>query len=144
VRIASRPAGATVTLGKRPLGRTPLQAVAVPCGRQVLTVTHARYSSVEEVIAPTPGAAASSFVRLPRPPARLILASTPAGATFKVNRTQLGHSSRQADVLRFERARIEARLPGYRPWRQTIYVAAPVMNVNATLVPLASRSRGRH
>jgi len=143
VRIASRPAGAMVTMGNRRLGRTPLQAVAVPCGEQILTVSHARYSPVNELVAPTPGTAASSFVRLPRPPARLTLTSMPAGATFKVNRTQLGHSSGQASVLRFERARIEARLPGYRPWRKTIYVAAPALSVNATLVPLASRSPRR-
>ena len=141
VRIASRPAGATVTAGNRRLGRTPLQAAAVPCGKQTLTVSHARYSSVEEVVAPTPGAAASAFVRLPRPQAQLTLTSTPAGATFKVNRTS--PASGQASVQRFERARVEARLPGYRPWKETIYVATPAMKVNATLVPLASTSPRR-
>jgi hypothetical protein len=80
-------------------------------------------------------------VRLPRPPAQLTLTSLPAGATFKVNSTQLGHSPGEATVLRFERARIEARLPGYRPWRETVYVTAPAMRVNATLVPLASPGR---
>jgi hypothetical protein len=103
-------------------------------------VSHARYSAAEEVVAPTPGTAASSFVRLARPPARLTLSSVPAGATFKVNRTQVGPAAGQASVLRFERARIEAHLPGYRPWRETIYVAASVVKVNATLVPLASKS----
>jgi hypothetical protein len=126
-------------MGKRRLGRTPLQTAAVPCGKQVLTVSHARYSSAQEVVAASPGTTADSFVRLARPPARLTLTSVPAGATFKVNRTSLGQSG-QASVLRFERARIEARLPGYRPWRETIYVAATVMKVNATLLPLASRS----
>jgi hypothetical protein len=138
VRIASRPAGATVIMGKRRLGRTPLQAAAVPCGKQVITVSHARYSSVTEEVVPTPGTAASSFVRLPRPPAQLTLTSTPAGATFRVNRTKLNPSSGPASVLRFERVRIEARLPGYRPWRETLYVAAAVTRVNARLVPLAS------
>ena len=143
VRIASRPPGAMVTTGQRRLGRTPLQAAPVPCGKQLLTVSHARYSTVEEVVAPTPGTAASSFVRLPRPPAQLTLTSVPAGATFKVNRHRLSPASGPAAVLRFERVRIEARLPGYRPWRETIYVAAAATRVNATLVPLASRSLRR-
>jgi hypothetical protein len=143
VRVVSRPPGAMVTVGQRRLGRTPLQAAPVPCGKQLLTLSHARYSTVEEVVAPTPGTTASSFVRLPRPPAQLTLTSMPAGATFKVNRHQVGRSSAPATVLRFERVRIEARLPGYRPWRDTIYVTAPAMKVNATLVPLASRSAGR-
>jgi hypothetical protein len=129
-----------VTMGKRLLGKTPLHATAVPCGRQTLTVSHARYSSVEAVVESSPGTTASSFVRLERPPARLTLASVPAGATFKVNRHQIGRSSGQASVLRFERVRIEAHLPGYRPWRETIYVAEPTMRVDATLVPLSSRS----
>jgi hypothetical protein len=129
-----------VTMGKRRLGKTPLQAAAVPCGRQVLTVSHARYSFVDQEIEPRPGSTATSFVRLRRPPARLTLTSTPAGAAFKVNRSQRGQTPGEASVLRFERARIEARLPGYRPWRQTIYVAGTDMRVNANLVPLAPRS----
>jgi hypothetical protein len=140
VRIASRPAGATVTLGNRRLGETPLHAAAVPCGRQVLTVSHARYSSADEVVAPTPGTTASAFVRLERPSAQLTLSSVPEGATFKVNRHWLGASAGRASVLRFEHVRVEAKLPGYHPWSKTIYVGAPELKVNATLVPLASRA----
>ena len=41
----------------------------------------------------------------------------------------------EASVPRFEKARVEATLPGYKPWKKTVYVPASSMTVNAALTP---------
>lgn len=46
VRINTRPAGAMVSWGESPLGETPLQDVAVPCGRALVSVRLAGYTAI--------------------------------------------------------------------------------------------------
>jgi hypothetical protein len=136
--IDSHPAGATVALGGRVLGVTPLAAVEVPCQESALVLTRPRYNPGRATLAPTPGTQATVSVRLARPPASLLLTSTPANAVFKVNRASLGRSPQEAPVMRFESAHIEATLAGYRPWQQTVYLSTQKMTIHAVLVPLRS------
>jgi hypothetical protein len=139
--ITSQPTGATVSLGKKKLGATPLASVEVPCEKQVLTLERPRYNLTTAVIEPAPSTPAAAFVRMNRPGAHLHLVSSPANATFTVNGTVVGRSPQQVPVLRYERARIEATLPGHRPWGQVVYLASRNMKVTAVLSPARPGAR---
>jgi hypothetical protein len=139
--ITSQPTGATVSLGGKKLGATPLASVEVPCEKQVLTLNRPRYNATTAVIEPAPGTPAAAFVRMNRPGAHLLLVSSPANATFMVNGTVVGRSPQEVPVLRYERARIEATLPGHRPWGQVVYLAARNMKVTAVLSPARPGAR---
>jgi hypothetical protein len=130
-RIESTPKGAVVMLGRVPLGRTPLVRTAVPCGAASVTLTHPRYLPATVSLEAAPNAPVSVTARLSRPAAQLQLSSSPAGAVFKVNGNRVGRGPRNVTVSRFETVRVEARLPGQKPWRRNIYLKDPVTDVQA-------------
>jgi hypothetical protein len=82
--------------------------------------------------------------RLRRPPAKLMVTSSPPGAFIRLNKHRIGPTPREIDTPRFERVRIEASLPGYRRWRKTVYVKEAESVVAVTLVrapaPLAQNA----
>jgi hypothetical protein len=129
-RITSAPTGAVVSLGTRPLGTTPVEVDHVPCGRFEVTLNRPRYNQTAATVEPGHHGKGSAFVRLVRPSARLVLTSTPPNAVFKVNHNIV---SGDASVPRFERAKIEATLPGHKPWKKVVYVTGATVNVNAVL-----------
>jgi hypothetical protein len=132
--ITSRPSGATVLMGDRRLGTTPLDTGGIPCAA-TFTLSRPRYSIATAGLPDTSAGKADMFVRLTRPPAELALSSSPAGAQFKVNRTPAGQAPRTVAVPRFERVHIEATLPGHRKWQKSVYVTAPITKIEAVLGP---------
>ena len=60
--------------------------------------------------------------RLVRPSASVVVTSSPAHAVIRVNKRRVGSAPRTISALQFERVRIEASLPGYQPWRKTLYL----------------------
>ena len=139
--IESVPA-AEVTVAGKALGLTPLRAVVVPCGDSQLSLEHPRYRRLTKTLHAVPDAPAQVSLRMQRPSAKLHLASSPAGAVFKVNGDTVGRGPRTLDVLRFETIRVEATLPGQKPWRRKIYVKAAETKLQASLAG-GSRSRRR-
>jgi PEGA domain len=142
-RITSAPSHALVSLGEHDLGVTPLDADQLPCARVEVTLTRPRYSVTTATLLPDRSGKVSVSVRLARPPGHLVLTSTPANAVFKVNRVAVSGPAPEVTVLRYERSRIEATLPGHRPWKKTVYVTAASMNVNAVLIPARHRGSAR-
>ena len=134
-RITSRPSGATVMIGERTLGVTPLETGALPCAGTSFTLVRPRYSSATVALSGSGPAPAALFVKLNRPPAELALSSTPPNAQFKVNRAVVGPAPRSVPVPRYERVHIEASLPGHRKWQKTVYITAASTPINATLAP---------
>jgi hypothetical protein len=131
-RIESKPPGAVVMLGPQTLGRTPLARAAVPCGEASVTITHPRYLPASVALDATPNAPVSVSARLSRPVGQLQLSSSPDGAIFRVNGERVGRGPRNVTVSRFESVRVEARLPGQRPWKRKIYLKDPVTQIEAT------------
>jgi hypothetical protein len=131
-RITSRPSGATVMLGDRRLGNTPLDTGEVPCAT-TFTLVRPRYSSATTALPDRPGSPAALFVKLNRPPAQLTLTSTPANAQFRINGNAVGQAPQSVPVQRYERVRIEAVLPGHRKWHKTVYVTAASTPITAAL-----------
>jgi hypothetical protein len=133
VRVTSRPRGALVTLGRDRLGRTPLAAASIPCGKVRLSISHPRFRSASYTVRAVPDSPARARVQLRRPGAQLQLVSVPAGALFKINGRPVGASPARVTVPRYRTVRLEAVFPGRAgpPWRQTLYVRRPVTKVQA-------------
>ena len=54
-----------------------------------------------------------------------------------------GGVPRKINTLRYEHLRLEASLPGYRPWKKTVYLKEAEANIDVTLVPIAKPSPRR-
>lgn len=129
-RVDSTPVGATVRLGRKKLGKTPLAQVGIPCGSVALTIERSRYAPVTETLAATSGQVAAIAPRLERPRAKLTVTSAPDGATIRLNGIAAGKTPKVLTVARFETARLTV---GDGKWRQTVYVRKPEVKVHAAL-----------
>jgi hypothetical protein len=133
-RITSRPSGATVMIGDRRLGTTPLDSGEVPCQGTSFTLSRPRYSTATAAL-PAGENPAALLVKLSRPPAELALSSSPANAQLRVNGAAAGKAPLTFPVSRYERVRIEATLPGHRKWEKSVYVTAAATKIEAVLKP---------
>ena len=144
VRVTTKPAGAAVFWGDTALGSSPIRNAAVPCGTATVTLRREHFAEVTRTI--TADRARDTIVteRLRRPPAKLMVTSSPPRAFIRLNKRRIGPTPREIDTPRFERVRIEASLPGYRRWRKTLYVKEAESEVDVRLVrapaPLARRT----
>jgi hypothetical protein len=134
--ITSRPKGAQVSWAGKSVGVTPLERVSVPCGTAVVVLRHPEFVRVEREVDAKPSALAIVAVHLVHPPGRLDLSSTPAGATFVVSGTTVGKAPTSADVTTFTQVEVSATLPGFKPWKQKVFVNERRMSVRAQLEPL--------
>jgi hypothetical protein len=135
-RVTTTPAGAVVFWGDLSLGSSPIERAAVPCGPATVTFRRERYAEQTRTIVAEPGQSAVVAERLHRPPARVFVTSSPPHAIIKLNSHRFGPAPRKLSALRFEHVRIEALLPGYRPWKKTVYLREPESTIDVTLVPL--------
>ena len=71
--------------------------------------------------------------RLHRPPATLIVSSSPPGAAISVNGQPLGAAPRRLPTSRYEHVSIRATLAGYTPWTKKVYLTEATTNVTAQL-----------
>jgi hypothetical protein len=124
---------------------TPVADAAVPCGPVTLSFTHPRYRQSEQSFTATADRPNSFTARLVRPTATLRLASSPAGAQFKVNGRPACVAPCTVSVPQFESVQLQASLPAaagpraaHQVWRQTVYVSSPEMQLEAELGSLAS------
>ena len=144
-RVTTKPAGAEVSWGDIALGPSPIESAAVPCGAAVVTFRRERYAEATQTITTERGRSAVVAQRLQRPSAKVVVTSSPPNALIKLNKHRLGRAPRDVSVERFQRVRIEASLPGYQPWRKTVYLEEAESKVDVQLVrkPGAS-TRRRH
>jgi PEGA domain-containing protein len=136
--VKSSPPRVPIYWNDRALGTTPLQDVAVPCGHAVVVFSRPRYERVTKTVSVDEASPARLFARLDRPPAELVLLSTPPGATFKVDEQVVGASPAHATARAYEKVAVEATKPGFDSWRQEVYVRGRATTVRAALKPGAS------
>ncbi len=141
--ISSSPKGAAVTLGKKKLGRTPLEDVAIPCAVSHVVLSRPRYETTTETLTPTAGRPAVLVVKLERPRTTVQLSSTPARALLTVNGRAVGTAPRTITVSRFETVRFTAQIPGAKPWKQTIYVKGATLQLHAQIVGTVTKGPNR-
>src|SRR4029079_10464060 len=102
-----------------------------------VTFRRERYAEATRTIAVDRGQGAVIAERLYRPPARVVVTSSPPDAIIKLNKHRFGPAPRKINTMRFEHVRIEASLPGYHPWKKTVYLKEPESRIDVTLVPIA-------
>jgi hypothetical protein len=143
-RVTTRPAGAAVFWGDTALGPSPVRNTPVPCGTATVTLRRAHFEEVTRTITADRDQDTIVTERLRRPPAKLMVTSSPPRAFIRLNKRGIGPTPREIDTPRFERVRIEASLPGYRRWRKTLYVKDAESEIDVKLVrapaPLALRA----
>jgi hypothetical protein len=133
VNVVTEPAEAKVSWRGKPLGTSPLDAVSIPCGAGPLTITHERYETVTRTLTAESGAPLAVSERLRRPPATLVVTSSPAGAAITLNGHPVGSAPRHIPTMRYEHVTIRATLSGYAPWTKKLYLTEATTQVNATL-----------
>jgi len=140
--VASEPPGAAVLWGAKVLGQTPLKNAAVPCGAATITLRHERYKEIRRAV--TANAARPLVVRerLHRPNGTLMLTSTPPHAIFTINALEVGPAPRKVSEWRYETMHVEAKLPGYLPWKRTLYFKEELTKLDARLVSAKPDTRG--
>ena len=143
-RVTTKPAGAAVFWGDTALGSSPIRNAAVPCGTATVTLRREHFAEVTRTITADRARDAIVTERLRRPPAKLMVTSSPPRAFIRLNKRRIGPTPREIDTPRFERVRIEASLPGYRRWKKTLYVKEAESEVDVRLVrapaPIARRA----
>jgi hypothetical protein len=142
VSVTSEPPEAQVLWGAKSLGQTPLKEAAVPCGASVLTLRHERYREVKRGLTASPASPLVVSERLHRPNGVLMLTSTPPRAIFTVNQLEVGPAPRKVNEWRYETIHVEAKLPGYLPWKRTLYLREEVTKLSAQLVSAKPDTRG--
>ena len=106
----------------------------------MLTIAHERYQTLTREVTAEAGTPVAISERLHRPPATLIVGSSPAGAAISVNGQALGAAPRRVPTARYEQVSIRATLAGYPPWTKKVYLSEATTKVTAQL---GSAGRGR-
>jgi hypothetical protein len=138
--IVTEPSDAKVSWRGQALGRSPITDAKIPCGAGVLTIAHERYQTFTREVTASTDTPVDVTERLHRPPATLIVGSSPAGAAISVNGLALGAAPRRLPTSRYEQVSIHATLAGYPPWSKKVYLSEATTNVTAQL---GSTGRGR-
>jgi hypothetical protein len=144
VSVVTEPSEAKVTWGSKVIGVTPIEHARVPCGAASVTFHRDRYQPVtRDLVAKGDGTAVSQ--KLHRPPATLVLGSSPSHAEISVNGQSQGFTPKRVAVSRFESVSIQVALSGYAPWKKTVYVREAETRLGATLnrADAGKRSAGR-
>jgi len=134
--VTTTPPDASVVWGDVPLGTGRIARASVPCGKAVVTIRHDRYADVTRMMTAQPGQVTTLSERMHRPPAKVIIASTPPRANIKLNRRAIGAAPRHFNTNRFEQVRIEASLPGYQPWTRTLYLRQAETKIDVELAAI--------
>ena len=139
-RVVTEPSDAKVSWRGQTLGKSPIANAKIPCGAGVLTIVHERYQTLTREVTAEAGTPVAISERLHRPPATLIVASSPPGAAISVNGQALGAAPRRLPTARYEQVSIRATMAGYAPWTKKVYLSEATTKVTAQL---GSTGRGR-
>jgi hypothetical protein len=139
LRVVTEPPDAPVRLRGSRTRRTPFET-SLPCGEVSLSIEHPRYQRVERTVILSPGEPELLNERLVRPRGVLSLSSSPSGASFVVNGDSAGRAPTRAPVPGFTFVTVRARLEGYAPWTQRVYVRGTQASLVADLQPAGSRA----
>jgi hypothetical protein len=139
-RVITEPSDAKVSWRGQTLGRSPIGDAKIPCGAGTLTIAHERYQTITREVTAAAETPVDLTERLHRPPATLIVGSSPPGAAISVNGQALGAAPRRLPTARYEQVSIRATLAGYPPWTKKVYLSEATTKVTAQL---GSGGRGR-
>jgi hypothetical protein len=124
--IATRPAGASVSVDGKSVGETPITIKVAP-GSHEVSLTRVRYAPISTtVLAP-----ASLEVALKRPDGMLIVESTPSAAAVLIQGEMKGKTPLRLDVAAFRSYDVQVAFAGGDVWHRRVYLKAPSTRVQA-------------
>jgi hypothetical protein len=116
IAVKSAPLGATVSLGSKHLGQTPLE-VEVPCDAvAVLTFSKQRYAETTARIKVRTGKPGKMKVKLERPLVSVTVRASPAGASITMDGGGAPKSPATFKVSAFTRHEVGATMKGFKPY----------------------------
>ncbi|HUS64141.1 MAG TPA: PEGA domain-containing protein [Kofleriaceae bacterium] len=136
LRVTSEPDGATVKLGDRRLGDTPLEA-ALPCGTHEIQIRRTRYADVTRKVELTAARTAKVDVKLERPEYNLRVEATPR-AMVTIDGKSAGLSPVSVKVLGHTPIDVSVALTGYQPWSKQVKLSKNTrLDARLALIKLA-------
>ena len=141
--VITEPPGVQVTWGHKGIGETPVEGAKVPCGTATVTLRRDRYETATQEVTVAEGSTASITRHLRRPPATLVVGSSPPHGEILVNGQPQGAAPQRITVARYQTALIEVSLPGYAPWKKEVYVRQPEMRIGMQLHPAPHGEAGK-
>jgi len=132
-RVFTEPSDAKVSWRGQMLGKSPIANAKIPCGAGALTIVHERYQTLTREVTAEADTPVAISERLHRPPAMLIVGSSPPGAMISVNGQALGAAPRRLPTSRYEQVSIRATLVGHPPWTKKVYLSEATTKVTAQL-----------
>jgi hypothetical protein len=141
--ISTDPPGASVSWGIKTLGESPIQSAKVPCGSATLTFRRDRYETATQQVSVAAGKTASISQHLRRPPATLVVGSSPPHGEIKINGQKQGAAPQRISVPRYQTALIEISMPGYATWKKEVYVREHEMRIGMQLRPTGHAEAGK-
>ena len=136
--VTSDPSGATVFLGGREQGITPLHAVNIAPGKYQLKVTLPGYRDALKKVTMVRGRTTSANVKLaPIPVGGLSVASVPDGATVLLNGGEKGVTPLSLSNIAAKRYTLQLTKAGYKNYKKAVVVKnGQLTEVNAKLRPI--------
>jgi hypothetical protein len=123
VSIHTDPPEASVRIGDRWAGRSPVVDVAIPVGRRVLVVERAGYKPVTDTLLLIKGVPIDTLYSLTRITGTVEISSTPRGAAIRVDGESTGLTTPAVlSGLSATRHEVELILAGYEPIRENLEV----------------------
>ncbi len=135
LEIASRPVGATVTIGSEYRGTTPLDLAVTPDVQLEVRVSLAGHRTYTTEVAVAPGKRLEVQANLEMLTGEVVISSQPPGAELLIDGDPRGRTGQTVE-LEARQHRIEVLLDGYEPFRTTITPEPGLTQaVRATLKP---------
>ncbi len=141
--VITEPPGVQVTWGRKVIGESPVDGAKVPCGTAIVTLRRDRYETARQEVTVAEGSTASITRHLRRPPATLVVGSSPPHGEILVNGQPQGTAPKRITVSRYQTALIEVSLPGYAPWKKEVYVRQLEMRIGMQLHPAPHGEAGK-
>jgi hypothetical protein len=136
--VTSTPAGSMVALDGERAGPTPI-AIAGPCQRRRVEISHPRYQTATRAVELAEDKPATLDVTLPRPLHKLMIDTTPPGATVSIGGRRAGTSPTLVEVMGFTSIAITIAKPGYLDVTRNVYSKVPNDHLSVLLLRRAKK-----
>ena len=138
LKVSSTPAGATIMIGERYVGQTPLTLELAPNQEHLIRISKTGYAKTEQTVAIGPNERKNISVRLKAQKGMITFKVQPQGATLWVNGRNMGPVPERLNLPAVPHD-LEFRLKRYQPYKTRVTPRPGLaQQVNASLTPLST------
>jgi len=122
LRVTTAPAGATVLVDGKPVGRTPIDGAPVLAGEHTIELRLERYQPATRRVAVAEGASVKLAVTLSASPGKLDVTTTPAGAAVLLDGKSVGTTPLSVDAVTIGKHVVRIEKGGHDPVERQVEV----------------------